>query len=81
MRSRNFRLITNFGGLILIAIVWGIGAKAQQSGSPNVYLGGAVFVPGSLTRTGTSILTVSVATTPAVPSTGVNGSGHIRAVV
>lgn len=53
----------------------------QEPGPPNVYLGGAAFVPNNLTRTGTSALKVSVATTPAVPSTGANGTSPIRAAV
>ncbi len=81
MHSRIFSLTVVSGILVLSIVVYGLLVKAQQAGSPNIYLGGAVFVPSSLTRTGTSTLTVSVATTPAVPSTGANGSGHIRAVI
>jgi hypothetical protein len=80
MRSR-LPLLT-----ILCAVTICAGAHAartvtQEPGPPNVYLGGAVFVPNNLTRTGTSTLKVSVATTPAVPSTGANGTSPVRAAV
>lgn len=57
-----------------------IWVKAQTSGPPNVFVGGATFVPASTTRTGSAQLIVSIATTPAVPSEGVAG-GRIRANV
>ncbi len=80
MRSRIILVTLIIGVLFAANIGYGIWVKAQETGPPNVYLGGAIFIPHSLTRTGTSTLTVSIATTPAVPSAGVNG-GPIRAAV
>ena len=81
MRSRLLLLTITVCVLAAGAISRQAWVKAQQAGAGQVWLGTTAFVPGTLTRTGTSNLIVSVATTPSVPSIGANGTSPIRATV
>lgn len=80
MRPRSFPLIIC---CVLAALSTGHASrpKPQEPGPAKVRLGGAVFIPGSLTMTGRSTLTVSVATTASVPSVGADNARAIRAAV
>jgi hypothetical protein len=64
--------------LVVGAVGHELWVKAQDPGPPHVFLGGVVFMPDTLIKTGTSSLIVAAATTPAVPSVGVNEARELH---
>jgi hypothetical protein len=56
-------------------------ARAQTNATQAVYIGGAIFSPASIPATGTSTLTVSIATGATVPAVGADGASPVKAVV
>jgi hypothetical protein len=81
MRKRITALL--FTLTLLIAVVTGYvhrKVKAQTT-TKSVFIGSVIFSPTSLPLTGTSTLTVNVATSPEVPSLGADGRNSIQAVV
>src|SRR5438270_10107702 len=55
--------------------------KARSQPTKSIYLGGVVFQPANISATGTSTLTVSVATGTDVPPIGADNSMPIKAVI
>ena len=82
MRLRLF-LLSALIGIFLVASSdqHKLTVKARSQPTKSVYLGGVVFQPANISATGTSTLTVSVATGTDVPPIGADNSTPIKAVI